>query len=1387
MSKRLPFILTLVAFSALAARPEYDAFLSSPVRRALPERAGLTSLGKAALDSGSISSVEPRFGVPKFFNLYRETGVRTPRAMGLTAEQAARRHLLRYAELYQTSPTHFAEARVAHVHDLGTGAVVVSFQQDVRGTRVFRDELRVVMTPQLELVAFSGYLTPQLRRLGAFSLDHAAAVQTAFTDLTGLAIEPSDLLRKGTESGFSMFELKGEPTPSRAQNVWYAMPQGLEPGIYLELNVSGAATTDSQLYAYVVSARDGHVLYRHTLKQADAYSYRVWADGSPNHVPVDGPQGPSMTPHPTGNPDGSHPTPAYLAPSLVTVEHGPISTNDPWLAPGATQTIGNNVHAYLDLKAPDGLNAATGDVVGNVVSPNSFDEAYDVTQAPNASPTQQRAAVQSHFYITNFLHDWYYDVGFDEKSGNAQQSNLGRGGFGNDPLLAEGQDYSGTNNANMSTPSDGASPRMQMYVWTGAGVASMVFNNTTLSLGTASFGPKSFDVTGVTELAEDGVTTMNSTPNDICTGVMNDVRGKVALIERGICTFVSKAQRAAAAGAIAVVIMDNVYDTVPPGMGGSGTVTIPVVSVTQAQGALLQAAVGSTVSLHRALTVNPDGTVDNSVIGHEWGHYISNRLIGNANGLGNVQGSGMGEGWADFHAMLMLVRPEDAQVAANANWAGTYAMASYAGGAFTSDTYYFGIRRYPYSTDLSKNPLTLIHIMPGIALPEGPSVSFGGDGASNDEVHNTGEVWANMLWECYAALLNDPRYTFQQAQDRMRSYIVAAYKATPDLPTFTDARDAVLAVASAQDGADYAAFWRAFAKRGNGMTAIAPPADSPNNTPVTQSFAVGNSVIVTGLSIDDSVSSCDNDGRLDANEKGNANITIKNVGIGPVTAAQLTISSSVAGLTFPMGTSIAVPPLDRYASATIKLPAELGNVAGIQDGSLTAAVADASLVASPVVRVENIRLNYDLRPNISQTDSVETAPMTLWSTSSDATFDTSSPFRLYESSAFNHWWVGPSSSQRADTYLVSPALQVAPSTDLVVTFNHRYDFEQGLASDGSTVSYDGAVIELSTDDGATWTDIGDKAAPAYPGTVNANSDGSENTLDGRAAFVGTSPGYPAFNAARLALGQTYSGKTVRVRFHVASDNALALGRGWEIDDIGFKGILTKPFTGIVSDPNTCTNKAPVVTVGPDSTVDEGTTVALTFTATDADNDQLTSTWTQSTGPTVTLSSTNSFVAPHVRIDTPVIFDLTVTDGRAVVGPLSVTTTVRTTNRPPVATVKAKVDGWLGQTVKLEGGGTDPDNDPLTYQWTQLDGPELKLSDVTDPQATFVSPMVDTDKTTATLQLVASDGALFSDPVTVTVTLHKSSCGCSSGLDGGVMTVLGLALLSLRRRRGAQGA
>ena len=42
------------------------------------------------------------------------------------------------------------------------------------------------------------------------------------------------------------------------------------------------------------------------------------------------------------------------------------------------------------------------------------------------------------FFHVNWLHDRWYEAGFDEASGNAQKNNFGLGGLDGDPILAEG-------------------------------------------------------------------------------------------------------------------------------------------------------------------------------------------------------------------------------------------------------------------------------------------------------------------------------------------------------------------------------------------------------------------------------------------------------------------------------------------------------------------------------------------------------------------------------------------------------------------------------------------------------------------------------------------------------------------------------------------------------------------------------------------------------------------------------------------------------------------------------------------------------------------------------------------------------------------------------------
>jgi hypothetical protein len=73
------------------------------------------------------------------------------------------------------------------------------------------------------------------------------------------------------------------------------------------------------------------------------------------------------------------------------------------------------------------------------------------------------------FYYNNILHDYMYSLGFTEATFNFQQDNFGRGGAGRDGVVAQVQDGSGTDNANMLPTVEGAKPRMQMYVFTETG------------------------------------------------------------------------------------------------------------------------------------------------------------------------------------------------------------------------------------------------------------------------------------------------------------------------------------------------------------------------------------------------------------------------------------------------------------------------------------------------------------------------------------------------------------------------------------------------------------------------------------------------------------------------------------------------------------------------------------------------------------------------------------------------------------------------------------------------------------------------------------------------------------------------------------------------------
>jgi hypothetical protein len=1165
---------------ARAARPELDVSFGRPA-----VHADLRARLHADASAGRVGefSFDERYGVPNFLWAGRLAAPPTvARATGRAGTiEAARAHLTRLAGYYRLDAGDVSEAQVHEVHDTGQGGIIVRFEREVDGIPVFRDQMNVMMDRSLGLVAVSGYLPGKLDagppEARIFRRDALESVGRALDDFAGSAVDRSVLgAAQSAEGGYETFALAGSApaglaggTPIRERKVLFHLPDRLEPAYYVEV------IADTQAVAYVVSANDGSLLFRHNLMANDAFSYRVWADATTIKAPLDGPQGNSNTPHPTGVPNNLNPP--VLAPTLTTLQNGPISTNDPWLPPGATVTNGNNVDAYVDLSAPDGLSA--GDFRASTTSANTFDRTYNTNLAPGSSNTQQQAAITQLFYDDNFFHDWYYDAGFNEASGNAQTSNYGRGGLENDNLHAEAQDYSGTNNANMTTPADGSHPKMQMYVFNNNGVQVQLNSPGSIAgnriASGASWGPAIFNLTGNVVLANDGT----AAPTDGCQPITNNLSGKIALIDRGTCTFVSKIQNAQNAGAVGVIIVNNsAPGVITMGCTAGCTTTIPAVMVSLSDGidikdALLSGPVSATLLAQAGLS--RDGTIDNQIVAHEWGHYISNRLIGNASGLTNNQGQGMGEGWGDFHAMLLTVKPEDASAPAGANFAGTYALASYAlsNSAIPDNAYYFGIRRYPYSTDMTKNPLTFQHIQNGTALPVGPPVAFGADGSNNAEVHNTGEVWCAMLWECYASLLRDTgRLTFDQARDRMRNYLVAGYKLTPNAPTFLNARDAILAAAQAGDPTDYTLFCAAFAKRGAGQGAVAPPSGSTDNVGVTESYTIcGGDLKLSSATLDDAVRSCDADGVLDEGEAGHFTVTLQNTGTTSLSATSATLSSTNPSVVFIGGSLLTFPPSSPNGTPSAVTTVRSSGASGIQTQDIQVQFNDPGLAfAGPRIANFLARGNTDLQS--STTESVE-APSPPWTFTGPVTA-AQQPWRVQTLSAQDHRFFAPGASGISDQSLVSPPLQVG-SSPLSFTFQQAYAFEAS-----SSNNRDGGVLELSTDGGANWTDLGGQVTPTYGGTITTVSG---NPLAGRSAFVGQSPGYPALSSATVNLGTTYAGQTIQIRFRAGCDQATGAA-GWSIDNLAFSGLTNAPFMDVIADPGPCAPTA----------VDSDTPASLSF-------------------------------------------------------------------------------------------------------------------------------------------------------------------------------------------------
>jgi hypothetical protein len=438
-----------------------------------------------------------------------------------------------------------------------------------------------------------------------------------------------------------------------------------------------------------------------------------------------------------------------------------------WLGNGAQSTIniaGNNVNAYLDT-----IENGQPDEGGTAVTTGNFLATANLAVEPTVAPNNE-VAVQNLFYLNNVIHDILYRHGFDEAAGNFQIDNFGNGGEGDDPVRAEAQDGGGTDNANFATPPDGSRPRMQMFLWTGAGGTHEVVVNSPVTVSYAAL-PAAFGA----QLTKTGITgdVVAAVPADGCTDITSPVAGRIALIDRGTCEFGLKALNAQRAGAISVIVANNqggtAIITMGPGAVGDRVKKISAVMISQNDGAALKAISSPNATL-RELAVLPlqiDSSLDSDVVYHEYGHGLSWRMIGHMSGpLAGAIGEGNSDGIA------MLVNDDDV--------VGEYSSSSPG-----------GIRSRPYA---------------------GYTRTYAAVGGPDGQVHFDGEIYAAIVWRMIEL--------FGARRDLLFTYVVDGMNFTPSKPAYENMRDGILAsVANGSTPSDCSLVWEAFAHFGVGVGA----------------------------------------------------------------------------------------------------------------------------------------------------------------------------------------------------------------------------------------------------------------------------------------------------------------------------------------------------------------------------------------------------------------------------------------------------------------------------------------------------------------------------------------------------------------------------------------
>lgn len=630
-----------------------------------------------------------------------------------------------------------------------------------------------------------------------------------------------------------------------------------------------------------------------------------------------------------------------------------------------------------------------------------------------------------------------------------------------------------------------------------------------------------------------------------------------------------------------------------------------------------------------------DGDIDAEVVFHELTHGLSTRLAGGPSAVGTLdqqQSGGLGEGWSDFFAMALLSESDD-------DIDGVYPFAGYVtkqlGRPDYLDNYYFGIRRYPYSTDLNKNPLTYQMISDKLRpnTAQTPRSPVAGD--LSNEVHAEGEVWCTALWECRANLIRQSG--FETGNRLILQLAVDGIKFSPPNPNFLEARDAILIADRVRNGGvNQCALWAAFAKRGMGASASSPPAEEV--TGIVEAFDVPPECagpLVVGATVNDATGG-NNNRLLEPGESSVAlSLQVENNTTAPLVVSSARLTTLSAGITLPSPVSSFPTVPARGGRATASSPFAISAAASMPCGPVELTLHLTTnqgnfVVPFPLsIGVNVLGPETTVLSESAGNDSNGWLAQTPWAITTVAS-----------NSPSGSWTDSPGGNYQnlINTSLVSPLIDLTNLSDVTISFFHQYAFEDG---------FDTGSVEVSADDGKSWQRV--------------------------ASFSGAQSGFVPVVVSAPSLARA---KQARVRFHVSSDTAV-VADGWYLDDIS---VRAKPITPECAIANT----RPVANDLEVTVMRNSSANPLTLTGSDPEGKSLL--FTLTTFPAHgSLSGTapNLRYSPAAKYVGPDSFTFVVNDGTLVSEAATVTIAVE--SLPPFIASVNPSHGRVGRLLTIKGG------------------------------------------------------------------------------------------------------